>query len=593
VSRAAVILAVAGLGLLAEAGAAQYDPVFQYAAFYDGLLEFSTCSTMTVNGPVHANGNIYTGTDASLTFNSTVTTASTLSSPANNGQGPWPFPGGQFNGNPGYVTNVGPRAFLMPFSPHGMLEIPPAGEDPTSSAGQSRLYNQAQAVLLVSNTAVTLTIQTMVNMQVPGADPSPIVLTSATNVSAVAAAFPFLCLTNTFCDNRELKTNLTTQIDVGKYAGWMTTNNSVQAKFPAGSGTYATILYVADTRSVAANQMTVLRLTNGMAPPANGGLGFTVATPSPLYVMGNYNCTNPAFLGTTNTSATVPCALMSDALTILSPSWRDRASWNYKSGSAVPMASSTTVNAAILTGLVPSTGSGSTQFSGGIHNLTRLLEDWGQATFTLNTSLVCPFNSQQATHRFINPGTYYTPPTRLFSFDANFNDLRKLPPGTPMVLNTNLPAATIIPQSQAVIVGGNAVFNIQASGALPLSYQWRFNGSDIAGETNCALSLSAVQTTNAGSYQAVVTDICGSVTSNSATLLVYASAAPALVTPGCAANNAFRFTIFGVPGFNYAIEASTNLADWTRLTTNLSPFSFVDTNASTLPACFYRAVYLP
>jgi hypothetical protein len=46
--------------------------------------------------------------------------------------------------------------------------------------------------------------------------------------------------------------------------------------------------------------------------------GFTVATPNPLYVWGNYNCPNSAYLGTTNTTTDYPASLVSDALTILS-----------------------------------------------------------------------------------------------------------------------------------------------------------------------------------------------------------------------------------------------------------------------------------
>ena len=34
--------------------------------------------------------------------------------------------------------------------------------------------------------------------------------------------------------------------------------------------------------------------------------GFTVATPNPLYVWGNYNCPNAAYLNTTNTTTCLP-----------------------------------------------------------------------------------------------------------------------------------------------------------------------------------------------------------------------------------------------------------------------------------------------
>ena len=44
------------------------------------------------------------------------------------------------------------------------------------------------------------------------------------------------------------------------------------------------------------------------------------------------------------------------------------------------------------------------------------------------------FNSKTATHMFVNPGTYYDPPTRQFSYDLNFQDPAKQPPGIPCAL---------------------------------------------------------------------------------------------------------------------------------------------------------------
>jgi hypothetical protein len=127
---------------------------------------------------------------------------------------------------------------------------------------------------------------------------------------------------------------------------------------------------------------------------------------------------------------------MSDALTILSPAWQDAVSATISSTG--PNASSAmTVNAAILTGIKPSTGSSSSQFSGGVHNLPRLLENWGTSRHLwLNTSIINLFASTKATGQFVTPGSgsYYVPPTRHFSFDLNFLDYNKVPPGIPSAL---------------------------------------------------------------------------------------------------------------------------------------------------------------
>ena len=59
------------------------------------------------------------------------------------------------------------------------------------------------------------------------------------------------------------------------------------------------------------------------------------------------------------------------------------------------------------------------------------------------------------------------------------------------------------------------------------------------------------------------------------------------------ATNGFTLQIAGVPGYNYALERSTNLASWVALATNGSPFVFTDTNAVGFPQCFYRSRWLP
>ena len=134
-------------------------------------------------------------------------------------------------------------------------------------------------------------------------------------------------------------------------------------------------------------------------------------------------------MNTTNTADAKPAALISDAFTILSPSWNDSMSSTPLGITATP----TTINAAILAGNVPSqdpvnkTGS----YSGGVMNLPRLLEAWSGQSYSLNGALVCLFTSTNATQPFQMPGAYYNAPSRRISFDNNFQNQNKLPPGTP------------------------------------------------------------------------------------------------------------------------------------------------------------------
>ncbi|HSY18806.1 MAG TPA: LamG-like jellyroll fold domain-containing protein [Candidatus Acidoferrales bacterium] len=76
------------------------------------------------------------------------------------------------------------------------------------------------------------------------------------------------------------------------------------------------------------------------------------------------------------------------------------------------------------------------------------------------------------------------------------------------------------PASQTVIEGGEADLSVTAAGAGPLSYQWIFNGKNIAGATGTALSLPNIHPNQAGNYSVKVTGANGSVTSSPAVVTV-------------------------------------------------------------------------
>jgi len=176
---------------------------------------------------------------------------------------------------------------------------------------------------------------------------------------------------------------------------------------------------------VVAGTLGAVRVRNGLVLPP---LGLTVASASPVYVLGNYNQTNPANLGTANTSTTLPASLVGDAVTILSVNWNDA---NSRLALASRAARPTTVNAAILAGAVE-TANGN--YSGGMENFPRFLETWGLANpLTYNGSMVKMFPSLYATNIW-GLGNVYNPPKRDWAYDINFNTPTKLPPLTPSLL---------------------------------------------------------------------------------------------------------------------------------------------------------------
>ncbi len=85
------------------------------------------------------------------------------------------------------------------------------------------------------------------------------------------------------------------------------------------------------------------------------------------------------------------------------------------------------------------------------------------------------------------------------------------------------PAITVQPADQHVVIGQPATFTVSASGAAPLSYQWQKGTTPISGATASSYTTPATALTDdASTFQVVVANSAGSVTSNSATLTVAA-----------------------------------------------------------------------
>ena len=82
------------------------------------------------------------------------------------------------------------------------------------------------------------------------------------------------------------------------------------------------------------------------------------------------------------------------------------------------------------------------------------------------------------------------------------------------------PSITTQPVNAVAMVGGRVTFTVVADGTNPLTYQWRKGGQTISGATAAEFAIDPVQVSSAGSYDVVVANQAGSVTSNSASLAV-------------------------------------------------------------------------
>ena len=186
----------------------------------------------------------------------------------------------------------------------------------------------------------------------------------------------------------------------------------------------------------------------------NGGLnqvpspGFTVASENPVYVQGNYN----AAANNTLAEPNMACAIIADAVTLLSNTWNDIRSFTSPNAVSGRVANETGYRMAIIAGKSlrfprPTAFTAMPDFGtdGGAHDFLRYLERWDTNTLHYNGSLVSFYTSRQAV------GTYkssiaitntsnrnvFAVTGRTLTFDTDFLDTTLLPPGTPSFRDVN------------------------------------------------------------------------------------------------------------------------------------------------------------
>ena len=145
------------------------------------------------------------------------------------------------------------------------------------------------------------------------------------------------------------------------------------------------------------------------------------------------------------------------------------------------------------------------------------------------------------------------------------------------------PALTVQPASQVATAGLTVQLLAMAAGLQPLSYQWQWNGTNIAGATNATLTLANIRSAQAGGYAVVVTNVAGSVTSVVANLTVLS---PEILLQISLAGPQVSISFASQPGLNYVLEYKHLLSDpaWTPLPPPVpgtgAPMTLQDTNNS-------------
>jgi hypothetical protein len=441
-------------------------PLFQFAAFYQNDLEIEPSPTMTLSGPVHTNGDLYLNPYSTLNITGQVTTAGGFhlgQSPSDVGNHqPCPASGNvQIADNAGNLQSVTnaygcPTTVPANTTTWGTMIDPNSGQltVPDVSALNPKqgnnFWDNADLRVMV-NVAGNLPSYTVENPDGSTNAAATAAIGSCADVSKIyghtdTPSNKALSVSNSVYNNREGKWITMVNVDVEKLMTCIHNQTSSLGFDISESSNNGLVWYFgfADTMSHAGNNCTApapdetapnnclndygVRLKDGAALGSNTSgsplvQGLTVVTNQAAYIQGDYN------VGGTLGGVTVPkkpAAVIADSMNILSNSWNDA----HSGPGNDPSASSTTVNAAFLSGTDVSgpPPNGST-YSGGLENYPRFHENWSGDTFTYRGSFVSLGLPMHVNGRWANQ--VYSPPMRDFNYDTDFNDVNNLPPLTP------------------------------------------------------------------------------------------------------------------------------------------------------------------
>jgi hypothetical protein len=397
---------------------------WNFAVFYQDALEIQPSAPLTLSGWVHSNDNLYTGSNK-LTLTDRLTTAGTW----NIGYAPGDGAHTASATSPNYPANEPPaqentfQAFALDPKLLSTTDTNPNNDTfreiaqvPNSSYtdpfASQRYYNQAGVKVLINGSG-KLTIMNQTGAVCTASSKGNDLAIYQTITNAIK-------IQSTFQDNREGAKMTVWDVDLAPIA--------------SSSMSWNNILYVSDQSATASNHRG-LRLKNGDTLP---GDGLTFVTDNALYLQGDWNTgASPPSSAAGNPDSTQPLdpkyswrpsAIIADAITLLSNSWQDG---NASKGVSARTAGNTTVNAAIVTGIVPSGTSGN-NYSGGAENLVRFLEDWTGKTFTYYGSMLELYSSAQAVGAW-GKANVYNPATLKWSFDDKFT--LTSPPGTAIMIS--------------------------------------------------------------------------------------------------------------------------------------------------------------
>ncbi len=420
-------------------------PLFQFAVFFDKDLEITPGPPMTITGAVHSNTDLYGSTNEGVDIEGQVTVVNKLYRGLKD----------ENNCRDGRFTVLDPtnprdlprcigdqrreivESELGPWN--GMIRtgvdkvgVPhPGALDPTP--GES-YWDKADLRLVLDTNTVSVDLYTASDNVHPNSSTLTACLGGIGNLYS-----------NTFLNNRELdefgapKAIDMLEIDLPTLFDCVHDNPVVMNNLGLDDTTEGGLVWYLGVRGPdqdGFNSYGVrLRRGNKLAPssPLTTIKGLTVVSNQAAYIEGDYN-----------SIAKRPAAILADSINVLSNAWDDgdgcilvRPDCKAQISLTPRDASETTINAAFLAG-TDSTGGGEGEpfqdlgiYSGGLHNYTRLHEDWHGVTLHYLGSLVSLNTPRHVDGLLVVGDPQYHPPNRDFQYDTDFNDPANLPPMTP------------------------------------------------------------------------------------------------------------------------------------------------------------------
>lgn len=231
--------------------------------------------------------------------------------------------------------------------------------------------------------------------------------------------------------------------------------------------------------------------------------------------------------------------------------------------------------------------------------LGKVVNQGANATFTVGVTGATPMTYQwrfEGTNISGATGSSYTRTNAQSGHEGDYSvvvtNIAGSATSTVAFLVVNVPPYIgVQPQNQSVKQGQDATFFVTVGGTEPFSYQWRFNGTNIAGATESSDTRANAETNHTGNYFVVITNVAGSVTSSPAMLTITLPQPPVLQAISVLPDGRAWLTFSGEIGGFYAIDMSSNLPGWFELMTGIltnSPADFVDDSASNATVRFYR-----